>query len=220
MSEDPNIARAARLETATLSDALDRLGIVGQCRGISSRDPQFRLAGRARTLLYGPPGVPVGTVGDYIDDVGQGEVIVLDNGGREDVTVWGDILTEIAHRRGLGGTVIDGICRDVHLCRSLRYPLFSRGHWMRTGKDRVQVESLDTPVTIGEARVAAGDLLVGDPDGVVVLPRAHEERILAIAEEIHQVEEAIRTAVRGGQRLDEARKVFRYHSLQTREKFT
>jgi regulator of RNase E activity RraA len=67
---------------------------------------------------------------------------------------------------------------------------------------------------------AVSDLLAGDPDGVVVLPRAHEERILAIAEEIHQVEEAIRTAVRGGQRLDEARKVFRYHSLQTREKFT
>jgi 4-hydroxy-4-methyl-2-oxoglutarate aldolase len=134
--------------------------------------------------------------------------------------VWGDILTEIAHRRGLGGTVIDGICRDVHLCRSLRYPIFSRGHWMRTGKDRVQVEALDAPVTVAEARVAAGDLLVGDSDGVVVLPRSHEERILAIAEEIHQTEEAIRSAVRAGTRLDEARKAFRYHSLQTRDRPT
>lgn len=217
MSEDVNVARAARLETATLSDALDRLGIVGQCKGLQPRDPGFRLAGRARTILYGPPGIPVGTVGDYIDDVDPGEVIVLDNGGREDVTVWGDILTEIAHRRGLGGTVIDGICRDVHLCRSLGYPVFSRGHWMRTGKDRVQVEASDVPVTMGEARVAPGDLLIGDSDGILVLPRAHEERILTIAEEIHETEEAIRAAVRGGQRLDEARKTFRYHDLQSRE---
>lgn len=214
---DANADRARRLETATLSDALDRLGIVGQCRGVAPRDPGFRLVGRARTVLYGPPGVPVGTVGDYVDDLGAGEVAVLDNGGREDVTVWGDILTEIAHRRGLGGTVIDGICRDVHLCRSLGYPVFSRGHWMRTGKDRVQVEAADVPVTIGEARVAPGDLLVGDADGVLVLPRAQEERILAVAEEIHATEAAIRAAVRGGQRLDEARAAHRYHRLQTRE---
>jgi 4-hydroxy-4-methyl-2-oxoglutarate aldolase len=216
MTGDRNAERAARLETATVSDAMDRLGLVGQCKGIAPRDPGFRLIGRARTILYGPIGKPAGTVGDYIDDVGVGEVMVLDNGGREDVTVWGDILTEIAHRRTLGGTVIDGICRDVHLCRSLSYPVFSRGHWMRTGKDRVQVEAEDGPVTIGEARVMAGDLMLGDADGVLVLPRAQEDMILDTAEEIHAVEEAIRAAVRGGQRLDEARKAFRYHALQTR----
>jgi 4-hydroxy-4-methyl-2-oxoglutarate aldolase len=214
---DRNAERARRLETATLSDALDRLGILGQCKGIQSRDPGFRLVGRARTILYGPAGKPAGTVGDYIDDVDPGEVMVLDNGGREDVTVWGDILTEIAHRRELGGTVIDGICRDVHLCRSLSYPVFSRGHWMRTGKDRVQVEMSDIPVTIGEARVMSGDLMIGDPDGVLVLPRAHEDAILDAAEEIHATEEAIRAAVRGGQRLDAARAAFKYHSLQTRK---
>jgi 4-hydroxy-4-methyl-2-oxoglutarate aldolase len=213
---DRNADRAARLETATVSDAMDRLGIVGQCRGIAPRDPGFRLVGRARTILYGPAGKPSGTVGDYIDDVAAGEVMVLDNGGREDVTVWGDILTEIAHRRKLGGTVIDGICRDVHLCRSLGYPVFSRGHWMRTGKDRVQVEAEDVAVTIGETRVAAGDLMLGDADGMLVLPRAHEDAILDVAEEIHATEEAIRAAVRGGKRLDEARAAFRYHSLQTR----
>jgi regulator of RNase E activity RraA len=59
--------------------------------------------------------------------------------------------------------------------------------------------------------------MVGDADGMLVLPRAHEEQILAVAEEIHATEEAIRSAVRGGQRLDEARKAFKYHSLQTRE---
>ena len=215
---DPNVELAQTLDTATLSDALDRLGIVGQCRDISPRDVKFRMTGRAFTILYGPAGQPPGTVGDFIDDVAPGRVIVLDNGGREDVTVWGDILTEIAHRRGLAGTLIDGINRDVALCLELGYPVFSRKHWMRTGKDRVQVEAMNMPVTIGGARVAPGDLIRGDADGVVVIPQEHEARVLTVAQEIHAAEQHIRDAVRGGSRLDEARRQFRYHQLQTRDK--
>ncbi|MCW3837604.1 RraA family protein [Sphingomonas canadensis] len=214
---DGNVARAAALDTATLSDALDRLGIVGQCYGISGRDPGFRMAGRAFTMICGPAGKPAGTVGDYIDDVPDGHVVVIDNGGRDDATIWGDILTEIAHRRGLAGTLIDGISRDVALCRELGYPVFSKGHWMRTGKDRVQVERMDCPVNIGGARVAPGDLIRGDADGVVVIPREHEDAVLAAAEEIHAAEERIRAACRSGMRLDDARKQFKYHSLQTRQ---
>ncbi len=213
---DKNIERASALDTATLSDALDRLGIAGQCHGIAPRSTQFRFTGRAYTLRYGPASTPPGTVGDYIDDVPPGAVVVLDNSGREDCTVWGDILTEIAHRRGIAGTVIDGICRDASLCLELGYPVFSRGHWMRTGKDRVQVEATNVPVNIGQARVQPGDLLIGDTDGVVVIPQEHEEAVLAAAEEIHSVEASIREAVRGGARLDDARKQFRYHSLQSK----
>ncbi|MHB9880387.1 RraA family protein [Pacificimonas sp. ICDLI1SI03] len=214
---DPAIERARALDTATLSDALDKLGIVGQCYRIAGRAPGFEMTGRAFTLKCGPAATPPGTVGDYIDDVPPESVITIDNGGREDATIWGDILTEIAHRRGLAGTVIDGISRDVKLCRELGYPVFSRGHWMRTGKDRVQVESMQQPVTIGGARVCAGDILRGDDDGVIVIPQAHEDSILNAAEEIARAEDAIRTACRTGMRLDEARKKFKYHRLQSRE---
>lgn len=216
MSEDTNIGRARALDTATVSDALDRLGIVGQCYEIKGRDPGFALAGRAFTMRCGPASNPPGTVGDYIDDVPNGHVVVIDNGGRTDATIWGDILTEIAHRRGLGGTVIDGISRDVALCRKLGYPVFAKSHWMRTGKDRVQVEEMGCIVNIGGARVAQGDLLLGDADGVLVIPQEHEDAVLAAAEEIHEAEEHIRNAVRSGMRLDEARKQFKYHQLQTR----
>jgi regulator of RNase E activity RraA len=213
---DPNTARAAALDTATLSDALDRLGIAGQCHGLAPRSAASRFAGRAYTLRYGPASNPPGTVGDYIDDVPPGGVVVLDNTGRTDCTVWGDILTEIAHRKGIAATVIDGICRDAQLCLELGYPIFSRGHWMRTGKDRVQVEAVNVPVNIGQARVQPGDLMKGDTDGVVVIPREHEEAVLAAAEQIHAAEAQIREAVRGGLRLDEARKQFRYHQLQSK----
>ena len=217
-TQDKNVERASKLDTATISDALDKLGIVGQCYRIKPRSADFRTAGRAFTVKYGPPSNPVGTVGDFIDDVPAGSIVVLDNGGREDATVWGDIMTEIAHRRGIAGTAINGICRDVALCLKLGYPVFSRDHWMRTGKDRVQVEALGIPVNLGDARVAPGDLLRGDADGIVVIPREHEEAVLATAETIHAAEEAIRDACRGGMRLDEARRQFKYHQLQTRAK--
>jgi 4-hydroxy-4-methyl-2-oxoglutarate aldolase len=216
MAEDRNVERARALDTASLSDALDRLGIIGQCYRIVGRDPSFELAGRAFTMMCGPASQPPGTVGDYIDDVPAGSVVVIDNGGREDATIWGDILTEIAHRRGLAGTVIDGINRDVSLCRQLGYPVFSKGHWMRTGKDRVQVETMQRVVEVGGARVAPGDILRGDADGVVVLPKEHEEALLDAAEQIAAAEDRIRAACRGGMRLDEARRQFNYHSLQTR----
>jgi len=213
---DRNVERAARLDTATLSDALDRHGINGQCHRIKPRASSSRMTGRAWTLLYGPAGIPAGTVGDYIDDVPPGSVVVLDNGGRDDTTVWGDILTEVAHRRGLAGTLIDGVNRDVALALDLGYPIYSRDHWMRTGKDRVQVEGTQLPVSIGNVRVCPGDLVRGDADGVVVLPRALEDQVLDAAEQIQSAEDAIRQAVRDGMSLREARERHRYHSLQTR----
>lgn len=214
---DTNLDRAGRLDTATLSDAMDKLGIGGQCLGIKPLDPGFRLLGRAVTFQYAAAAKPAGSVGDYIDDVPPGSVVVLDNGGREDATVWGDILTSVAHRRGIAGTLIDGACRDTDLARSLGYPLFSRSYSMRTGKDRVQLEASGTVVTIGDSRVAPGDIVRGDADGAVVLPRAHEDAILDIAEEIERAEASIRAALDQGMRLDEARKQLNYHLLQRRD---
>lgn len=214
---DRLVTRAAAIDTATLSDALDRLGIAGQCLGIKPLDPAFRLAGRAFTLLYAPVGAEKGTVGDYIDDVPEGAVCVLDNQGCQDATVWGDILTFCADKRGLAGTVIDGACRDTALARSIGYPLFSRSYSMRTGKDRVQLEATQVTVTIGGARIAPGDILIGDTDGVITIPQAREEEVVALAEAIHDAEERIRAAVAAGKRLDEARAEQAYHLLQRRE---
>jgi len=216
---DQNVERAARLDTATISDALDRLGIAGQCLGIKPRDHSFRMTGRAYTVLYGPlDASKPGTVGDYIDGLEPGTVVVLDNGGREDATVWGDILTELAQRKGLAGTVIDGANRDTHLCLAIDYPIFSRSYSMRTGKDRVQVDAEQVPVTIGQARVQPGDLMRGDADGVVVIPRTREDEVLAAAEAIAAAEDAIRRLIASGKSLREAREALKYHQLQSREK--
>jgi len=213
---DDNVSRCARLDTAAVSDALDKLGIPGQCRGIKPRDHDFRMCGRAYTVLYGPRDHDTGTVGDFLDDVPEGWVIVLDNGGREDATVWGDIMTFLADRNKVAGTVIDGACRDVHLCLKLGYPVYTRSFSMRTGKDRVTVEGVNVPVNVGDARVAPGDILLGDSDGVVVIPQARENEVLAEAEKISAVEEQIRSALKAGKTLKEARAELGYHALQTK----
>lgn len=202
------------LDTAHISDALDRLGISGQCAGIRPLDRSFRLFGRAFTVRYGPVGADHGTVGDFIDDVTSDQVVVLDNQGRTDATVWGDLLTTTAHLRGVAGTVIDGICRDVDRSFALNYPVFSRGHWMRTGKDRVQVEEIGGPVSIGGVRIVPGDVLLGDSDGVVVIPAARIEHVAAIGREIAEAEARIRHALELGEGLRTAREGEGYHKLQ------
>lgn len=214
---EPVLSELKKLSATTVSDALDRLGIAGQCLGIKPLAPEFRLCGRAFTMRTVPVVGEPGSVGDYIDDVPEGEVVVIDNAGRPDMTVWGDILTFVAHRRRVGGSVIDGHCRDISLSLELQYPIFSRGWSMRTGKDRVQLDAMDVPVLIGGTEVSPGDLLLGDADGVVAVPRSREVEVVALAKEIEEAEDRIRTAVENGMRLDEARKQFKYFALQRRK---
>jgi regulator of RNase E activity RraA len=202
--------------TSTLSDALDRLGLSGQPVGLRPAGSATRLWGPAYTIRMVPAAVPAGSVGDYIDDVPSGAIVVLDNAGRMDGTVWGDLLTTTAGLRGVGGTVINGVCRDSWVLTEQDYPLYSLGVHMRTGKDRVQLEAVQVPVALGDVRVEPSDLVVGDRDGVVVIPAALVEQVLAAATEIEAAEDAIRAAVHNGSSLREARAQQNYHALQSR----
>jgi 4-hydroxy-4-methyl-2-oxoglutarate aldolase len=213
---DEQLSQLAALTTPGVSDALDKCGIPGQCEGIMGLDRSFRLVGRAWTLRYGTVGEDPGSVGDYIDDLGSGQVVVLDNQGRRDATVWGDLLTTVAAGRRVAGTVIDGVCRDVDRSIELGYPIFSRGNWMRTGKDRVRVEEIGGPVSIGGIRVEPGDLVLGDGDGIVVIPAARAEAVIAAAVEIEDAERVIRDAITAGASLRGAREAVGYHLLQRR----
>jgi regulator of RNase E activity RraA len=200
-----------------VSDALDRLGRPGSMLGIAPLFDGARLCGPAFTVRYVTAGSPPGTVGDYLDDVPPGAVVVLDNGGRTDCTVWGDILTAMADNRGVGGTVIDGVCRDVQRALSISYPIYSRGRFMRTGKDRVEVSDVNRPVTVGGVQVRPGDLLLGDADGVLAVPHELVDRVLEICAVVEEREEAILADVLAGTSLADARARHGYHLLQRKE---
>lgn len=202
--------------TSALSDALDKMGIDGQILGIMPVVRTMRFAGQAFTIRMLPVGHTGGLVDDYIDEVRPGQVVAIANDGRLDATVWGDILTSVASARGIAGTVIDGVCRDSDRCVGLGYPVFARGNTMRTGKGRVTADACNVPVQLAGIRVAAGDWLVGDADGVIVIPADRADEVRVIAEQIVAVEDRIRNAVRRGMRVDEAREAEGYHGLQTR----
>lgn len=203
------------LDTPAVSDALDRLGLPGQCLDIAPlANYQGVTVGPAFTVQYVSASTPPGTVGDFIDEVEPGDVVVIANGGRTDCTVWGDIMTQYSLARGIAGTVIDGVCRDVNKALGEGYPLFTRGRFMRTGKDRVEVVAQNQPVSIGGARVCARDIVVADANGVVVVPRERATDVAECARRIDAIEAQIREQIANGKTLKQARAALGYHDLQ------
>ena len=212
-----NLKKFANLSTSNISDALDKLGLIGTCEGVFPVLDDVKVLGTAFTVKYKPtdPARP-GTVGDFLDSVKKGQVVVIDNGGRTNCTVWGDIMTTYAKRRQVAGTVIDGACRDVDGIRSLRYPIFTKGHYMRTGKDRVQLEAVNIPISVSGVRVRPGDVVVGDSNGVVIFPAERAEEVARLARKVEETEQEIIREIERGAKLGDARKKHGYHSLQRR----
>ncbi len=216
---DPAVIAAFKeFDTTSVSDALDRLGIVGGLEGIRPVVAGSVFCGPAFTVHYVPCGVVKGTVGDFLDDVEPGQVVVLDNGGRTYCTVWGDLMSISASQRGIAGTVIDGVCRDVPGIKQLRYPIFTKGCFMVTGKDRVQCDGVNIPVSVSGVQVKPGDIVLGDDTGALVIPAERAAEVLAAAREVAEKEALIEKELRSGITLREARARVGYHSLQTRQK--
>jgi regulator of RNase E activity RraA len=205
-------------DTPAVSDALDRLGIPGQALNIMPLVNYKKVTvGPAFTVRYVPASDPPGSVGNFIDDAAIGDIVVIDNGGRTDCTVWGDIMTQYAGLRGIAGSVIDGVCRDVNRAITDDYPLFTAGRWMRTGKDRVQIGGINEPIGIGKVRVKPRDIVVADANGVVIVPRDRAREVAEIAQRIEKSEASIREMIAGGLTIAVAREKLGYHTLQRKE---
>jgi regulator of RNase E activity RraA len=213
---DPDILkRLGRLPTSCVSDALDKLGLPGQVDGLRPMLNGASICGQAVTLLYLPVGPAGGTVGDFLHLAEAGDVICIDNRGRLDCTVWGNILTESAKAKGIAGTVIEGVNRDVGESREYGYPIWSRANHSRTGKDRVALEAVNVPIVLGHIRVDPGDVICADDSCVVVVPAGRAADVLGVAEAIEAKEEAILKDIRAGVDLAEARRRHGYFALQT-----
>jgi len=211
------IDRYYKLSSPSISDAMDKLGIKGAAFGIKPIIGSKKIVGPAFTVKYRAADENPGTVGDYIDQVDSGDVIVLDNRGRTDCTVWGDILTFTADKKGIAGTVIDGVCRDIEGIKEISYPIFTKGYYMVTGKDRVEVESVNEPVVLSNVKVKPRDLIFGDDTGVLVIPKERVEEVLELSEQIAFKEEQIIEDVKKGSTIAEAREKSGYHKLQRNE---
>lgn len=196
----------AAASTAAVSDVLDTLGVNGGLPMIRPLVPGMKLCGRAFTVEFADvaPGESA-PAADYIEDVGEGEVVVIANNGRVDCTVWGDILSAVAQSRGVRGTVIDGACRDASEIMALGYPMFSRTAFMKSGKNRVRMVASQRRVTVAGTEVDPGDWVKADDSGVVVVPAAMAAQVAGMVREVEEMEARVLADVKAGMPLKQSR---------------
>ena len=201
-----------KLYAAVLSDVLDGLGYCDQAMRpfVRPLDDGALLFGRARTGVYMPryhveEGYnPYTTEIALIDDLAPDDVVVLAcDGPTERLAPWGELLSTAAECRGAAGCVTDGLVRDVRQIRTMRFPVFAGGIGPLDSKGRGEMMAMDVPVNCGGVRVEPGDLVFGDVDGVVVLPRAIADDVLRLALGKVEGEDLTRDALRSGKSLKE-----------------
>lgn len=199
MTEGPDreqLAALSRLGTATVHEAQDRTGAVDS--EIKAIAPDQRLVGTAFTVQVQPRD---NLAIHYAVTVAEpGDVLVVDAGGYVESGPWGDLLTTFAQQRGLAGLVIDGAVRDVEAITATGFPVFSRGISIK-GTEKNQPGKVGRPVVCGGVLVRRGDVVLGDRDGVVVVPADGVGSTLeaAVAREEH--EEEMRGRLRAGESL-------------------
>ncbi len=182
-----------RVSTASVADAVET--ITGQ-RGFMSHDVKPRindakLVGAAVTVLEvpSPEALPPTHALELIDSSPEGSVVVIGNGADPDVAVWGGLMTAGAAARHLAGAVLDGGVRDVtEIRRDYDFPVFARSVVPGTTVGHYQTLAANVAVSCGGITVHPGDVIVGDVDGVVVVPAAHAAAVLEVALDIEQRE--------------------------------
>jgi regulator of RNase E activity RraA len=198
------------LNAAVLSDTLDSLGLMQQAMRPFMRplDDTLQLIGRARTGLYMPVYEHREGENPYeveialVDDLKPGDVVVLAcNGPTERIAPWGELLSTASAARGAAGCVTDGLVRDVKQIREMRFPVFAGGIGPLDTRGRARMVERDVTVSCAGARVQPGDLVFGDVDGVVVIPREAEPEVVKRALAKVQGENLSRDALRAGEKL-------------------
>lgn len=202
------LERLGALDSCVVSDALDHLGLSGATTGIRPMWGIPKVVGYARTVEV----VDAAAAGDVkgrhmatqtVVSSGPEDVIVIANQGRTTVSCWGDILTAAAQQRGIRGVVIDGACRDVDAITEASFPVYARAGVPITARGRIVERASDVPVSFGGVTVTPGDLVIADASGVVVVPAARAEDVLAAAERLAVRQEAMLAAVRSGRSVVE-----------------
>jgi len=179
--------------TASVADAVDQIvGVRGYMHhAIKPRINDAKVVGPAVTVLEGPTDekVPPQHALDLIDASPEGSVMVIGIEGATDVAVWGGLMTAGAHVNGFAGAILDGGVRDVtEIRRDYDFPVYARSVSPGTTVGRYRTLDANVPVTCGDVVVQPGDLIVADIDGVVAVPQAHVDAVLALALEIEQKE--------------------------------
>ena len=197
------------LYTPVVGDILDDLGFVHQFlpAAVQPMREEMKVVGRAMPVLmidvYGKQEKPFGKLTEALDQLQAGEVYVA-SGGEMRCAYWGEILTATAKTRGAVGAVINGYHRDTPKVLEQNWPVFSRGRYAQDSAVRTQVIDYRCAIEIAGTRVRPGDLVFGDLDGVLIVPREVEEQAIERALAKARGEKTVRKAIEEGMSSTEA----------------
>lgn len=206
MTQPSPLDRLAALDTNTVSDALDFLGLPGATFGLRPLWDCPKIVGRASTIQLGPKTGTQPTVhliSPVIDAVRTADRVLVIAGGTEGVSCWGDILANAATARQVRGSVIDGVSRDIEGSESIGYPVYGRGVTMVSARNRVVQIAAGTPVQMAGVTVEEGDYVIADRCGTVFVPAAQIAQMLDLGERIARRQDTMVAAVRAGRPVAE-----------------
>ncbi|MQT43151.1 MULTISPECIES: RraA family protein [unclassified Pseudomonas] len=210
--------RLAALDTNTVSDALDFLGLKGATAGLRPLWNCPKIVGRASTVLLGPKGDNLPTVHlitPVVERIDSDDRVLVIAGGLEGISCWGDTLANAAVSKRVRGTVIDGFSRDIDGNASIGYPVFGRGVTMISARNRVvQIDSAVT-ITVAGVEVSEDDYVIADNCGTVFVPQAAIEQVVTIGERITRRQNAMVDAVRAGRSVAEVMHDSQFDAINT-----
>lgn len=201
------------LNVAVLGDILDGYGRYHQIFPpmIKAMKHGQMIVGRAMTVLmadvFGPQEKPFGRLTEALDQLEKNEVYIC-TGGTRRCAYWGELLTATAKARGATGAIIDGYHRDTKQVEKIDWPVFSLGSYAQDSGVRTQVVDYRCRIEIQDVAINPGDLLVGDPDGVIVIPFELEGAVIDKALEKVRGEKSFIEAIKNGMSSTEAFKKF------------
>lgn len=195
--------------TPVVGDILDELGYYHQFLSQPIQPMRFtdKIIGRSMPVLmidvYGPQTKPFGKLTEALDQLEQGEIYVA-TGGAMRCAYWGEILTATAKKRGAAGAVIDGFHRDTPMVMEQDWPVFSRGRFAQDSGVRTQVADYRCTIEIGGVCIYPGDLIFGDMDGILIIPKKEEEEVVMKALKKARGEKLVRKEIENGMSSTEA----------------
>ncbi|MCP2022223.1 RraA family protein [Pseudomonas laurylsulfatiphila] len=217
MNKKSVLDRLAALDTNTVSDALDFLGLAGATVGLRPLWNCPKIVGRASTVLLAPKTDSVPTVHlitPVVEQIDSDDRVLVIAGGIEGISCWGDILANAAAGKQVRGTVIDGFSRDIDGSASIGYPVYGRGVTMISARNRVV--QIDAAVTINVAGVdvSEDDYVIADRCGTVFVPQAYIEKVVDLGERITRRQDGMVEAVRSGRSVADVMHDTQFEAIQ------
>ncbi len=198
--------RLNKLDSCAVSDAMDYFDVMGVSEGIKPYLKGARISGMVITMKLGrfrqnKSKLHIGV--RAIESSNKGDIIVIDNQGKTEMSSWGGILSAAAKLKGVQGVIVNGAFRDSQDCEKLNFPVFAKGSTAVTARGRIEEVSVNEQIDVSGVKVDSGDYVIADESGIVFIPKKRAMEIIEKAEEIVRREDAIIKQISSGGSISE-----------------